>query len=222
MKIAIDGPAGAGKSTIARLIAQQLEFIYVDTSAMYRALTWKAMNSDISIDDTHSIYKLSNSTSIHFEQTPAGQKVILDGQDVTEAIRTPEVSALVSQIALNPQVRGIMVSKQKKMAAEGNVIMDGRDIGEQVLPDADYKFFITASLAERAKRRIEEMKSKGFTINEQKITDDINKRDLMDAEREIGALKILPESIVIDTTDITIKEVLTLMLAIIEDDRHVV
>jgi len=220
MKIAIDGPAGAGKSTIAKLIAQQLGFLYIDTGAMYRALTWRALQEGVSLENSDSIFQLADSTQIHFEQTSIGQNVLANGVNVTEAIRSPQVSTCVSMLASIPQVRSIMVKKQKQMASMGNVVMDGRDIGEDVLPDADFKFFVTASLEERARRRIIEMQAKGYSIDEIHIRDDIEKRDKMDMEREVGALKILPESIIIDTSHMNVSEVLSQMLSIIGEDGH--
>ncbi len=222
MKIAIDGPAGAGKSTIAKLIAQKLGFLYIDTGAMYRALTWRALKEGVSAEDQAAIINLAESTRIHFEPTPAGQKVLADGENITEEIRSPEVSAAVSIFASNTQLRKIMVKKQQEMAAAGNVVMDGRDIGKDVLPDADFKFFITASSEERARRRIAEMKSKGYTVDETTIKNDMEKRDKMDMEREAGALTVLPESIVIDTSRMEIGEVLNRMLFIIGEDGHVI
>jgi cytidylate kinase len=215
MKIAIDGPAGAGKSTVAKALAQKLGFVYIDTGAMYRALTWKIINKGIDPKDAFSLYKLASSTDIHFETKAGIQRIICDGEDLTEVIRSPEVSTEVSSIAAHPLVREIMVKKQRLMSETCNVIMDGRDIGEQVLPDAEYKFFLTAGLQERAKRRALEMQSQGYHIDENEIEKDIANRDKMDSEREVGALKILEDSIVIDTSNWSSDEVMQRILSII-------
>lgn len=215
MQIAIDGPAGAGKSTVARMIAEKLGFVYIDTGAMYRALTWKALKNSLDLQDAGQLYELAINTNVRFEKQGAVQKVICDGIDVSEAIRSPLINANVSIVAAKPRVRKIMVKKQQDMARRTNVVMDGRDIGEQVLPDADYKFFITASIEKRARRRILEMEKQGFAIDEKEVLQDIEKRDRMDQERDIGALKISAESIVIDTSLLSIEEVLGQMLKII-------
>jgi len=218
MKIAIDGPAGAGKSTVARKLAQELGFVYIDTGAIYRALTWKALQKKVDPENAEALYELANSIRIHFEYHSGRQKVICDGEDLTTAIRLPEVSAMVSTVASHPAIRTIMVKQQQEMARSISVVMDGRDIGECVLPDADYKFFLTASIEERANRRVAELKDSGFTINYETILQDINQRDKRDSEREIGSLKILAESIVIDSSNLSIEQVLQKMLAIIREE----
>ena len=218
MKIAIDGPAGAGKSTVARKLAQELGFVYIDTGAIYRALTWKALQKKVDPENAEALYELANSIRIHFEYHSGRQKVICDGEDLTTAIRLPEVSAMVSIVASHPAIRKIMVKQQQEMARSISVVMDGRDIGECVLPDADYKFFLTASIKERANRRAAELKDSGFTINYETILQDITQRDKRDSEREVGSLKILAESIVIDSSNLSIEQVLQKMLAIIREE----
>ncbi|MDD4171140.1 MAG: (d)CMP kinase [Syntrophomonas sp.] len=215
MKIAIDGPAGAGKSTLARALAARLGFLYIDTGAMYRALTWKALQQGIDLNDPASVYSLASSLDIYFQKQANLQRLICDGEDITELIRSPQVSAEVSKVAAHPRVREIMVKKQQLMARAGDVVMDGRDIGEQVLPDARFKFFVTADLEERAQRRVLEMERQGYEINNESIIQDMRNRDQMDSAREIGALKILPEAIVIDTTLRSASEVLAQILSII-------
>lgn len=218
MKIAIDGPAGAGKSTVARKLAEKLGFVYIDTGAMYRALTWKALQIKIDPENTEALYELADSIKIHFEYHSGQQKVICDGEDLTAAIRLPEVSAMVSTVASHPAIRKIMVEQQQEMARSISVVMDGRDIGECVLPDAEYKFFLTASIKERAHRRAVELKDTGFTIDYETILQDISQRDKRDSEREVGSLKILAESLVIDSSDLSIEQVLQKMLAIIQGE----
>lgn len=215
MKIAIDGPAGAGKSTVARKLAQELGFVYIDTGAMYRALTWKALQKKIDPENTVALYELANSIRIHFEYHSGQQKVICDGEDLTTAIRLPEVSAMVSTVASHTAIRKIMVEQQQEMARNISVVMDGRDIGECVLPDAEYKFFLTASIEERANRRAVELNDSGFTINYKTILQDIIQRDKRDSEREVGSLKILAESIIIDSSNLSIEQVLQQLLAIV-------
>ncbi len=215
MKIAIDGPAGAGKSTIAKLLAQKLGFIYIDTGAMYRALTWKALQLGINLDDSESLTDLAQSTNIYFKNKGDKQYIYCDKEDITELIRTPGINSHVSKLASYPTVREIMVKKQQEMAKLAAVVMDGRDIGECVLPDAQYKFFITASLEERAKRRILELAEQGHDLAFMEVKNDIAQRDASDANRGVGALKILDDSIIIDTSDKSIIEVLDTIVSFI-------
>lgn len=216
MKIAIDGPAGAGKSTMARTLAAKLGYLYIDTGAMYRALALKALRATLNLNDPQELLDLALHTQICFEPDHQQQKVICDGFDVTEAIRSPEVSSVVSQVAAHPDLRKQMVIMQRDMASNHSVVMDGRDIGECVLPDADYKFYVTASLQERAQRRIRELQANGYEVNEEEIKKDIENRDYTDSHREVGALKILPDSIIIDTSDLTIEEAVAKILSFIE------
>lgn len=218
MKIAIDGPAGAGKSTVARKLAKELGYVYIDTGAMYRALTWKALQGGVDPGNEAELYKLASGIKIHFEYHSGQQKVLCDGEDLTAAIRMPEVNAAVSAIASHPAIRKIMVKEQQQMSDRVSVVMDGRDIGECVLPDAEYKFFITASIEERARRRAEEIAGSGFDVDLDAILKEIARRDKNDSEREIGALKILPESIIIDSSSMDVEEVLEKMLAFIQGE----
>ena len=214
MKIAIDGPAGAGKSTIARKIASELDFVYIDTGAMYRALTWEALNKGININDAAALQKLALSSDIHFEN---GQQIYCNNINVTSDIRLPRITEAVSGVASHPAVREIMVEKQQDMALTADIVMDGRDIGECVLPDAEYKFFITASIEERARRRMKELQAKGIACDLQKIKNDIAARDQSDMQRPTGALKILDDSIIIDTSNLSIDEVAARLYAIIRE-----
>ena len=218
MKIAIDGPAGAGKSTLARSLARKLGFVHIDTGAMYRALTWKALCAGIDMNNPDLLAALASSLEFHFETHHSTQRIFCDGQDLTELIRSPEVTEMVSLVATHTKVRAIMVEKQKIMAAANNVIMDGRDIGEQVLPDAEFKFFLTADLDHRAYRRVLEMKQQGYHMPRDIIKNELEKRDRLDSEREVGALKVLPDSIVIDTSSSTADEVLQQILALVTEN----
>ena len=216
MKIAIDGPAGAGKSTLAKRLAEELNYIYIDTGAMYRALTWEALRKEIDIYNAAVLAELAHTTDIHFIVNSRSQRVICNGIDVTEQIRSPEVTAAVSNVAAHQEVRKLMVSKQQQMAQAISVVMDGRDIGECVLPDADYKFYITASIKERTRRRAAELKANGYEASEQNISKEIQDRDYNDTHRTTGALKVLKDSIIIDTSNLTIDEALNTLLEIIE------
>lgn len=217
MKIAIDGPAGAGKSTVARELARELGFIYIDTGAMYRALTWKALQEGIDLEDPKALYELAVNTDIHFTFNSTEQKVMCDDVDITFLIRSPEVSSVVSKVASCPDIRRVMVRRQQEMAANISVVMDGRDIGEYVLPDAEYKFFLTANLDERIRRRKKERAEQGFEVDDESIKSEIIERDRNDAQREVGALKVLNDSIVIDTSNLSVKEVVNRMLSIIRE-----
>jgi cytidylate kinase len=208
MKIAIDGPAGAGKSTVARRLARELNFTYVDTGAMYRALTLKVLQQGIDLNDSSLLQQMAETTDIHFETQSDGQVIISDGVDVTSLIRSPRVGEAVSIVSAHPGVRKVMVKLQQAMARSCSVVMDGRDIGEYVLPDADYKFFLTASIEERAQRRVREMEMRGYRADLDAVREEIIKRDQIDSQRPVGALRILPDHIMLDTSKMTEDEVL--------------
>ncbi len=210
--IAIDGPAGSGKSTTARLVAQKLGYIYIDTGAMYRALTLKVIELGIDPNDESSIIKVAENTKIELLYENGNLKVILDGKDVSEKIRSPEVTSLVSIVSAHPKLRDIMVKKQRELGRNGGVVMDGRDIGTVVFPDADLKIFMTADVRERAKRRQKELKAQGFDVEIEKLIKEIEERDKFDSTREIGPLKKADDAIEIDTTNLTIDEQVELVL----------
>lgn len=212
MKIAIDGPAGAGKSTVARRLAKELNFTYVDSGAMYRALTLKALQSGIDINDSSLLEKLAVTTDMHFQTQFDGQLIFSDGKNVTREIRSPEVNEAVSVVSAHPGVRQVMVKLQQAMAMECSVVMDGRDIGEYVLPDADYKFFVTASLEARTQRRVREMQMRGYEADINRVRDEIIKRDGIDSERPMGALREMPDHIVLDTSNMSEDQVLQVIL----------
>lgn len=204
--IVIDGPAGSGKSTTARLVAQKLGYIYIDTGAMYRALTLKVINSGIDPNDEKSVAQLAENTRIELLYENGNLKVMLDGNDVTEKIRTPEVTSFVSIVSAHPKVREAMVKKQQELGKDGGVVMDGRDIGTVVFPNAHLKIFMTADIKERARRRQKELEAQGFKIDLEKLIYEIEERDKFDSSREVGPLKKADDAIEIDTTNLTIDE----------------
>lgn len=207
IRIAIDGPAAAGKSTVAKLVAQHLEIVYIDTGAMYRALTWKALQQKTDLNDDLALEKLLIPTVIKLEQVTAGQRVLLDGMDVTEEIRTEQVTNNVSYVAKYPVIRKIMVERQQELADNSSVVMDGRDIGTHVIPDAEVKIFLHATVDERAKRRYEENVQKGFPTDLVQLKREIEERDSLDSRRKAAPLVKAKDAVEIDTTSLTIEEV---------------
>ncbi len=213
IQIAIDGPAGAGKSTVAKKLADLLGFVYIDTGAMYRAITYKALKGGIPLDSAQALTMMAENTTIEFVRTAEGKQLIYcDGQEVTEEIRNPEVSQNVSQVAQYPSVREVLVRKQQELARNQDVVMDGRDIGTVVLPQAECKIYLTASLEERANRRYQELLLKGYMEDYAKIRENLAQRDEMDKNRATGPLKIAEDAAVIDSTHLTQEEVLQKIL----------
>ena len=207
LQIAIDGPAGAGKSSVAKVLARRLGCIYLDTGAMYRAVTWLALQKQVAFDDMEGIKDLLQTIDLEFKDVDGMQHLYCNGTDVTEAIRTPEISANVSAVSMIPQVREAMTAQQQKIAAGSDVLMDGRDIGTTVLPNARYKFFLTASLEERARRRALELEQKGIAVDMEQLIADIALRDKKDSEREVSPLKQAEDAVLIDTSSLTFDEV---------------
>lgn len=201
--IAIDGPAGAGKSTVSKIVAKKLGYTYIDTGAMYRAVGLKIFESGKPLTEKF-LSEVTEKIEIELDESA---RVFADGEEVTKKIRTPEVSKLASDVSKFGFVRKKLTELQRKMARRGKVIMDGRDIGTQVLPDADLKIFLTASLDERARRRFEELKEKGQTVELEKIKEEIFLRDKQDTEREIAPLKKADNAILLDTTNLSVEEV---------------
>ncbi len=206
LSVAIDGPAGAGKSTVAKQVANRLNLVYIDTGAMYRAVTLKALRGGVDLDRQEELTGLARQSRIDLVGgTP--QKVFLDGEDVTEEIRTPEVSRSVSLVAMVPGVREVLVEQQRRLAQETGVVMDGRDIGAVVLPQAQAKFFLTASAEERACRRAKELMDKGYTIDITGLTEEIRERDQLDSNRAVSPLVPAEDAIIIDSSGMTVEEV---------------
>ena len=205
LRIAVDGPSGAGKSTIAKIIAEKLNIDYIDTGAMYRAIGLKMMNGGISReeDDVEERQKVLDDTTIDFENGV----ILLDGEDVSGVIRTPEVSMAASDYSRLPEVREKLVAIQREIGHRKSVVMDGRDIGTNVFPDAQYKFFLTATAEERAKRRVAELIEKGQDVDYEATLEDIKQRDYNDSHRKLNPLRKADDAIEIDTTDMSIEEV---------------
>lgn len=209
--VAIDGPAGAGKSTVAQMAAKELGFTYIDTGAMYRAVAWKSLRQGKAVTDD-LINDVVKDIDIVLDYKDGKTRVFVDGTEVTAEIRTPEVTGIVSQVAALGPVRERLTDLQRKMAAQGSVIMDGRDIATNVLPNADIKIFLTASIEERADRRYKEMKAKGYDVDLKKLQEEIAARDKADSEREISPLVQAEDAELLDTSDMSIEEVVKAIL----------
>jgi cytidylate kinase len=215
--IAIDGPAGAGKSTIAKNVAKELSFIYVDTGAMYRAMALYLHRNGISADDPEKIAAGCGGADISIEYRDGEQVVLLAGENVNAWLRTEEVSAMASKSSAVPRVRERLLQLQQELAATQNVVMDGRDIGTVVLPDAQVKIYLTASVEVRAKRRYLEQKAKGEKVDLKEIEAEIAERDHSDMTREVAPLKLADDAVLVDSSDMTIDEVAQRILAIVKE-----
>jgi CMP/dCMP kinase len=217
ISIAIDGPAAAGKSTVAKMVAGKFNYIYVDTGAMYRALTYKALNEGIDIGNEVALAHVLTDTEIELKPSDNGQLVFLDSQNVTEEIRNNEVTASVSEVSKHRSIREEMVRRQQLFAEHGGVVMDGRDIGTHVLPNAEVKVFLIASVEERAQRRHQENVRKGFFSDIEKLKEEISLRDKLDSEREIAPLRKASDAVEIDTTSLSIRQVAEQVMLLIEE-----
>lgn len=206
INIAIDGPAGAGKSSVAKAVAAKLGFIYVDTGALYRSIGVNALKHNIKTDNADAVIALLPETKVELKYIDGTQRVMLNGEDVSEAIRMPEASMAASNVSAIPAVRAFLLDLQRDMAKNNNVIMDGRDIGTVILPDADYKFFLTASAEVRADRRFKELKEKGIDVDYQSLLDEIIQRDYNDSHRETAPLKQADDAILIDSSNLSLEE----------------
>lgn len=217
INIAIDGPAGAGKSTIAKAVAARKNYIYVDTGAMYRAMALFILRKGIDPDDAEGISNTCGEADISIEYRDGAQVVLLGGENVNDKIRTPKVSDMASRTSVNGDVRRKLVELQQKLAREQNVVMDGRDIGTVVLPDAQVKIYLTASVDVRADRRYKELIEKGEEADLDEIRDQIRERDERDMNRDISPLRQADDAVLVDTSDLTIDEVADKILAIIDE-----
>ena len=204
--IAIDGPAASGKSTTARRVARKLNYVYIDTGAMYRAVTLAALQSNIPVDDAEQLGTLAASIDIELHQNDSDTEIFLDGTDVSRDIRLPEVTQNISPVAANARVREILVAKQQQLGKNGGVVMDGRDIGTVVFPEAELKIFMEASVEERARRRIRELRERGVVMEIGVVESEIRQRDEADQNRDHGPLRKASDAISIDTTTLSIDE----------------
>ena len=220
INIAIDGPAGAGKSTIAKAVAAKLGFIYIDTGAMYRAVGLGALQRGIDSSDSEGVISILDELEITLKHTEQGQLVFLNGENVSEAIRMPEISVAASNVAVIPAVRLKLVELQRQLAKQADVIMDGRDIGTYVLPDAQLKIFLTAAPEARAKRRWLELTQKGVTTTFEEVFNDMTYRDKNDSGREFAPLKPAEDSVLVDSTELTLEETVEHITAMVEELRE--
>lgn len=217
--IAIDGPSGAGKSTLSRLLARSLGYVHLDTGAMYRAVALAARRQGADPGDDGALGRLCETIAIRFVRDGAGERVLLNGDDVSEAIRTPEVSLLTSRVSACPSVREAMVRLQRQLGAGGGVVLEGRDIGTVVFPGADVKFFLVATARERGKRRFEELRAKGLEVDLEQTIAEVETRDRADSSRRHAPLEQAADAVPIDSTDMSIDQVLAQMLEIVRERR---
>ena len=220
MQIAIDGPASAGKSTIAKLVAKKLGYIYCDTGAMYRTVTYMALKDQLPLDDETTILQHLSQLQIRFAPGDPEQRVFMNDEDVTLAIREPDVTNNVSQVAALPGVRTELVERQRDIAAKHDIVMDGRDIGTTVLPHAAFKIFMVASVSERANRRYKENVQKGIKTPLTTLEAEIAERDRKDSQRKVSPLRQAADAIRIDTTSMTIEEVVAKILALVAEKKQ--
>ena len=220
LQVAIDGPASSGKSTVAKIIAKRFGYVYCDTGAMYRSVTWAALENGIDVSDTKQVIDLARRIKITFEPGQPDQRVFVDGHEVTKDIRTEKIAANVSAVAAIPEVRAQMVEQQRQIAQAGGIVMDGRDIGTTVLPDAQVKVFLVASAHERARRRYEENLQKGLaTQSLDELEAAIKLRDQKDSTRKVSPLAQAKDAILIDTTSLTIDQVVDEISALIKKNQ---
>jgi cytidylate kinase len=214
--IAIDGPAGAGKSTVAKKLAKKLNYLYIDTGAMYRAVALAAIEQNVAFDDADKLTQIASDIEINMKNIDGVYKVYLNGRDVSEEIRLPQVGAAASPVSAVAGVRVNLVEQQQRLAKSGKVIMDGRDIGTVVLPNADLKIFLTASIDERAKRRFLELKTKGVDCDFEQVKQDIIERDYRDSHRETSPLKQAADAILLNTDNLNVDQVLQKIMELVE------
>ncbi|MCS7235558.1 MAG: (d)CMP kinase [Armatimonadota bacterium] len=216
LRVAIDGPMGAGKGTVARLVACRLGYRYVDTGAMYRAVAWKALREGVDLEDPRAVEEVARAARIRLEPNPEGMRVWCDGEDVTEAIRSAQVSAAVARVAANPGVRALLTEQQREMARGGGVVMEGRDIGTVVLPDAEVKVFLEASLEERARRRYAELRARGEAVSLDQVRELVRRDDEVARTRITAPLRRAQDAVLVDTTGRTPEEVAEEIVRLVE------
>ena len=216
INIAIDGPAGAGKSTIAKSASKALGFIYVDTGALYRAVGVNALRLGITPSDAEAVESSLKDVNVELRFIDGQQRVFLNGEDVSEEIRTPAASMAASDVSAIPAVRAFLFDLQRDIASKNNCLMDGRDIGTEVLPDAQIKIFLTASVEARAQRRYKELTEKGMTVDYKDVLEEMAQRDYNDSHREIAPLKPAEDSVIIDTTELDLQQSIDAVLSLIK------
>jgi cytidylate kinase len=213
--IAIDGPAASGKSTTARLVAEKLGYLYIDTGAMYRALTLEIINQRIDINDADLVVGVAEKVEVILISGNKGPRTLLNGRDVSEEIRLPRIARVISKISAYKGVREIMKVKQRELARKGGVVMDGRDIGSVVLPDADVKIFMEASIDERTRRRAKELSDKKIDVDVERVREEIVQRDTIDATRDVAPLKPAKDASIVDTSNLSINDQVNKVMDII-------
>ncbi|HJD08849.1 (d)CMP kinase [Ligilactobacillus aviarius] len=220
IQVAIDGPASAGKSTVAKIVAKKLHFIYCDTGAMYRSVTFAALKNHVKLDDDQALKELLKTIEIRFVPAEPEQRVFVNDEEVTQAIRTPEITNNVSLVSAQPSVRAELTKRQQEIAEAGGIVMDGRDIGTTVLPNAEVKIFLVASVHERAVRRFKENQTKGIDTPLDVLEKEIEERDYKDSHREISPLTQAKDAVLVDTTSLTINQVVDKILEIIDQKTN--
>lgn len=217
--IAIDGPAGSGKSTVARALSRRLGYTYIDTGAMYRGMTWLAMHKGIDLHDEKALTLAAREAEFSFRYEEGEDppfRVMVNGMDLTREVRGREVTARVSQVSANPSLRKELVKKQRELASGKNVVMEGRDIGTMVFPQARHKFFITATVEERARRRCLDLADEGYEVREEMVGRELMKRDLLDSSRSASPFKQAPDAVVIDTTGMSVEDVVNHIMRVLQ------
>ena len=220
IQVAIDGPASAGKSTVAKIVAKKLHFIYCDTGAMYHSVTFAALKNHVKLDDDQALKELLKTIEIRFVPAEPEQRVFVNDEEVTQAIRTPEITNNVSLVSAQPSVRAELTKRQQEIAEAGGIVMDGRDIGTTVLPNAEVKIFLVASVHERAVRRFKENQTKGIDTPLDVLEKEIEERDYKDSHREISPLIQAKDAVLVDTTSLTIDQVVDQILEIINQKTN--
>lgn len=215
--VAIDGPSGAGKSTVGKMLARELGYIYIDTGAMYRALGWKAVKEGVALKEGQGLRDLCARTDVTLKQDGGELRVYVDGEDVSPYIRTPEMSMAASAISAQPSVRARLLELQRRMGRGGGVVLEGRDIGTVVFPDAKAKFYLDADPVQRAERRYAELKAKGEDVSLERIIEEVKKRDYDDSHRAIAPLKKAGDAVVVDSSSMSAEEVVRFMKAKVKE-----
>jgi len=218
--VAIDGPSGVGKSTLSRRLAEHLGYVNIDTGAMYRSVALATRRAGLAADDENGLAQLCERLVIDFQRTPEGLRVLLDGEDVSEEIRAPEVSLLTARVAAIPAVREAMVSQQRRLGAAGGVVLEGRDIGTVVFPDAEIKVFLQASSEERGRRRYLELRAKGLEVDLEQTVREVEERDRADMNRSVAPLVQAPDAVLVDTTELDIEGVFARLLDLVLEKRR--